>query len=203
MEETEEKPEPLGCIGCVTWDTMVYTVKGVMPIAYISKTHVLTHKGRLLKVEGVSKHPYRGNMIRINPYYSNVPLNITPEHPVLAVRNVRTPQKDLWRKEGFDEDAIEWIEAGKLTNRDFMVFPRVKREKDVKIASPELCELMGWYVAEGYYTRVSRGMNVSFCLGMHEHENIKRVSWLINECLGIKPSLRERGSAVEIILSNN
>ena len=67
--------------------------------------------------------------------------------------------------------------------------------------SDELCELGGWWVAEGY----SDGNSVNFCLGMHEPENIARVAALIRNVFGLEPKFRrlEEHHGVQIYVCSN
>lgn len=135
---------------------------------------VLTHNGQFMPIVKVFKRQYNGELIKIIPYYTNIPIFITPEHSLLCAQNVRIKQKTLWRKK-FKNPNITWKKAKDLTHLDFLIFPRhknslkikklkisyswinkstfkrpkkFKQEKELLITN-ELMELIGLYISEG------------------------------------------------------
>ena len=141
---------------CVPPDTLVITRDGLKPISEIKEgDYVLTHKGRFRRVTKVLKRWYKGKMIKIKVGYCSIPLLITPEHPILVVRNVRDRQDTSWRKvlrRLLKSKTItinyQWIPAEEITENDFVVFPRYKPEQEVKFDA-EIAFLYGLYLAEG------------------------------------------------------
>jgi len=91
---------------------------------------VLCHNGRFSPIEKTFKRKYQGDLINIFPYYSD-PLLITPGHEVLCATDVRTKQKDLWRKE-FKKPNILWKKAEKLNSEDFLLFPRYQETENLE-----------------------------------------------------------------------
>ncbi|MEM4667379.1 MAG: LAGLIDADG family homing endonuclease [Thermofilum sp.] len=195
------------CLECLPAGTIVYGNHGLYPIeslafvGYGADALVLTHRGRGRRVTRFFKRRYTGPLVVIHEYYTNIPLRITPEHPVLVARNVREPQT-VWRGRGIDESRLEWVPARDLTTRDFIAFPRIRETVDVELVSGDLAELFGWYVAEGSYERHERGINVVFSLGHHEGEKIERVCELIRRLFGREPTVITKGTAVRIVLSS-
>ncbi len=93
----------LRCVFCMPPDTMVMTEEGPLPIQEIfergereldyaggqvrffdQSLRVFTRHSRLAWVSKAFRHPYKGDLIRIEPYYGP-PLLLTPNHEVFAV----------------------------------------------------------------------------------------------------------------------
>jgi len=175
---------------CVVGNTLIYSKASATEIKHVKDTfHVLTHQGNFEKVSKTFKRYYSGPIVRIVTYYNGFPLCITPEHPVLAIRNVREPQTVTWRKNPcFSEP--QWVPAEKLTSRDFLVFPRIKEQRDLQCVPIELAELLGWYISEGSLCyRDKHIAGVEFSFSHHERENIERVENLIRTCFPVEPKV--------------
>jgi hypothetical protein len=143
--------------------------------------HVITHLGHIKAVTQTFERDYAGELVELKVGYTHFPLQLTPEHPVLVARNVRKVQRDLWRKTGISEDTLQWVTAGKLTDHDFMVFPRIKKIHDRPDISSEMAELLGWFVAEGSVY----GNRVTFSMNKNESVNIVRVKELLSHIYGV------------------
>ncbi len=195
------------CLECLLAGTMVYGNDGLYAIEdlgsveYGAKPKLLTHLGRGRSVTKFFSRHYDGDLVVINQYYTNIPLKLTPEHPILAVRNVRKPQT-VWQDKGVDEERLEWVPAKDLTTEDFIAFPRIRETVDVEIVSGDLAELFGWYVAEGNYSPKDRGVNVEFSFGKHEGERISRVVSLIKKVFGVEPCVTEKKTAMTVVFSS-
>lgn len=195
------------CLECVPSGTLVYGNSSILKVGTLSclnygnRHRVYSHKGRAMPAIKHFSRPYNGELIIVDEGYTNIPLKTTPEHPILAVKNVRIPQT-VWQTKGIDESLLEWVPARELSNRDFIAFPRIKGTKDMEIVSGDLAEIFGWYVSEGCYTLQKRGVNITFSLGHHENDRIERVSTLIEKVFGIKPSITTKGTATRINLSS-
>jgi hypothetical protein len=195
------------CYECLPADTLIYGNHSVYPIQklraanYSMKYRVLTHRGRGARVVKFFSREYKGPLVVINEYYTNVPLKVTPEHPILVARNVREKQT-AWQDRGIDEGKLEWVPARELTDKDFIAFPRIRDVKDVAVVSEDLAELMGWYVAEGCLSESGRAKSVAFSLGHHEEDKIARVVELIERLFGVEPSITTKGTAVRITLAS-
>jgi hypothetical protein len=145
--------------------------------------HVITHQGHIRDVTQTFERDYSGELVELKVGYTNFPLQLTPEHPVLVAKNVRKSQRDIWRKDGISENSLQWVAAGQLTDRDFMVFPRIKEIRDRQDVSLEMTELLGWFVAEGSVT----DNRVTFSMDKKELVNIARVKELIFNIYGSYP----------------
>ena len=189
------------CSECLLGSTRLYTINSTEQIGSITTHSLLTHEAIYTNPSKTFRRPYDGEILSLSFRYTNIPLKITPEHPILCALNVREPQS-VWRELGIDESTLAWTPAGKLTNRDFIAFPRIRATKDVELVSPELAELLGWYLSEGCYQRHDRGESVTFSLGHHEEARIARVASLIAKLFGKAPSITRKGTATRITLSS-
>jgi hypothetical protein len=192
------------CIECLPSSTLIYTGNSVKKISSVTERHtVIGHTGRIESVVKTFKRPYEGDLVEVEFWYTNIPLRLTPEHPIYGVRNVRKPQS-TWRKEGIDESQLEWIPAQELIVQDFIAFPRIREVKDVGLASEDLMELAGLYIAEGCFVSRSRNISVTFSFGKDEKELIERASTLIEKVFGVKPCVTDTDSqtTVRVVLTS-
>ncbi len=135
---------------CVLPESPILTLdKGVQSIKNIKiGDKVLTHKGRFKRVSKVMKRPYSGDMIHVMPSKIRIPLILTPEHRVLAIKTEScnkakrqykcmpnrscyytkdgheykwckyTTENEPWRKYTTD-----WIQAKDLKPGDLVTYP--------------------------------------------------------------------------------
>lgn len=182
------------CLECLTPDTKLYTTKSVYPIVDLRPRYtVMDLTGEYNAITKRYRHQYTGDLMKIIFWYLNIPLRITPEHPVLGVRNLRKPQS-IWQKH-FNGGTLSWIEAGQLTDSDFIAFPRIRKSVDIGIITENLAELIGWYLAEGSCTEGKRGYTIEFSLGKHEKEYVKRIVSLLKSCFGYDAHVAEKKTA--------
>jgi hypothetical protein len=98
---------------------------GDMVISSDGKPHrVLATMSR--KANGLLKVRMRGN----------IPIQCTPEHPLLVLRVPRWAssgsKKESWTRNSPDEGRLEWVEAKDLTPGDCLVRPFVESRRDAK-----------------------------------------------------------------------
>jgi pyruvate formate lyase activating enzyme len=117
----------LHCAYCFTGDTIVMTERGPVSfdalfrtaprvekhpdaeIAYHDGLRAVAASGSLRKVRGIFKHPYRGQLAIVRPYYLPE-LRCTPDHRVYATNDVTvTPAP---------------IQASQLTDKHYLAIPR-------------------------------------------------------------------------------
>jgi len=181
------------CDCCLVPRTRIYG--NPMPVSIETPPNrVITHQGVMHPVIETFEREYQGDLNELSVGYTSFPLLLTPEHPVLVARNVRRRQRDIWRKAGISEKGLQWLSAEDVTNRDFMVFPRLKGIKDRDDISIQMAELLGWYVAEGSIA----GTRVTFSLSKKEIGNIARVKELISNLFGVEPKCYEKPTAIHI-----
>ena len=160
---------------------------------------VRTHTGSLEWVTNVFCNPYEGEMIEILVYGQNTPLSVTPEHPVYVLRNGQR----------------KFVEAKDLVLTDRVLKPSVKPRlswcNTMRVIHPtgnshepaishfpvnqDLCKIMGFYLAEGYYYECKKGCaQVEFAFGKSESEKA-----LAEECAA---SLKAHGAKGNVKRTN-
>jgi len=126
---------------CLVPETQIITSRGVIPISEVRAGDlVLTHKGRLRKVIQTFSRYYSGTLVKVTPKYTNLPIRLTPEHPIRVTRShfFKSPHP------------YEWISVGEIADPDQvkMCVPGIAKDQEVKpVISPRL---IGYYLAEGY-----------------------------------------------------
>ncbi len=127
------------CGYCFTGDTMVITNKGPITlqgafelgdarleqpdgeIALPAGLKAISSSGGLRDVKGIFRHPYRGDLMKITPYYLP-PLRCTPDHRVYAVRDISQPPALVYAKD--------------LTKEYYLAIPRA-----YKFSSPQVIDV--------------------------------------------------------------
>ena len=73
---------------CVHPDTIIYTTQGPKAIQHVveGETAIFNQLGQTEVIQKVLEHQYAGDMLEIETAFSGKFLDITPEHPVYAVR---------------------------------------------------------------------------------------------------------------------
>ncbi len=127
---------------CVTPDTLILTEKGFVEISkmFVGDA-VYTHTGNIHKITKIFNREIQESILKIRAR-KLLPLFITKEHPVLAIktelchindnkggycyRNCRLHRKNnsLNCKKLYENYKIEWIKAGELKKGDFFVIPK-------------------------------------------------------------------------------
>ena len=171
---------------CLPPGQMVVTSRGIVEIENVTTSDkVLTHLGEMKKVTHIFEHCHDGEVIKITAYGQNIPLFLTPEHPVYVSRNGK----------------LRFIEAGHIKTGDRILKPcyeptrnsewcsvsckqgnsKVDTLRQFRIDS-ELCKIFGYYLAEGYYYECKPGAaQVSFAFGKSESE--KQLALECSRCL--------------------
>ncbi|MFN3928458.1 MAG: SufD family Fe-S cluster assembly protein, partial [Thermoflexus sp.] len=155
---------------------------------------VVTETGRKAKVRAVMVRPYRGDLIEIVPISPHNTFRLTPEHPVLVVRQeevrVARAARGEWQPEASTKKLLQakprYVPAGELKAGDFLVFPKIQPEGFNPAFTEAQLRLLGYYLAEGsaYIHKKLNQPVVAFSFGEHETENIERVKMLIEEVTG-------------------
>ena len=152
---------------------------------------VMDSDGRESQVASTRARPYRGDLVRLVPLSAANAFQVTPEHPVLAVRRrdvlVRRRAREA-RLPEVDSDRLraakpEFVPAGELERGDFMVFPISRITRPDPALTREVVRLLGYYLAEGsaYVHNKLRVPVVAFSLGERERETIDEIKELIRK----------------------
>ncbi|MDP3026399.1 MAG: hypothetical protein Q8N63_01735 [Nanoarchaeota archaeon] len=155
MQEIDDKIEVIPA-HCLLPDSLIHISKGVKKIKEIILGElVLTHKGEFKTVSEVLVNDYTGKVYHIIPWYFREGLITTPEHPFYIIKSYKNCKstkglckplcsaKKSCKKRFYDNYKPEWTSAEKIEKGDFLVYPRVKQEKDIfKI---DLCDYVKDY----------------------------------------------------------
>lgn len=117
---------------CLPPNTLIQTNKGLKEISKIKiNDNVLTHKNRFCKVIKIIKRDINEEIVCIKPYGINQEIEITKEHPVLAIKR---PKKRFHKSIGriITENKPSWIKSQDLSGGDCVVFPILKYESKLK-----------------------------------------------------------------------
>ncbi len=89
---------------CCLPETSIFTLnKGIVPIKDVCKDDaVLTHKGRFKKINQVMEREYNGEVIEIIPEKIKIPLSVTPEHKILAVKTIKCIPKSSQSRDEYN-----------------------------------------------------------------------------------------------------
>ena len=162
----------ISCGICLPAGVPISTDSGVVPIDKITVgTRALTHHGRYRVVTSVQIRIYDGPLYRIRVTGQPDPLEVTEEHPILAV--IRRPIKGGRRLEKAT-GVLRWVRPIELKAGDYLVKPRIHETAsqdswDVPIPmvlsrgshpqwseqlislplTPDLGRLIGYYLSEG------------------------------------------------------
>jgi intein/homing endonuclease len=214
---------------CFTPETKIISFGEVKDIKDIKIGDlVLTHKHRFRPVMDVSKRNISEEIVNINTFYSNIPIRVTKNHLFLVAENVRTKQKDSWKK-NFKVKELVWKEASKITEKDFLYIPFYNENKDIDIFNCiyerdgkifdsldvnlnfSVMRLIGLYLAEGHH---SEGINketskypgwhheyIGLSFGKDEIDFSDFVIKTIKEEFGIDTKPQYRKSTIEFSIS--
>jgi Fe-S cluster assembly protein SufB len=157
---------------------------------------VLDGRGQAAEVAKIMRRGYRGELVEVTPMSTGNRFQLTPEHPVSAIRRERV--RSSLRTEGrwpdinskkLEHAAPEFVPAGELKAGDLLVFPINQIERDTPELSDDFLALLGYYVAEGCATVFNGHKAVEFSLGEHETEYVTEVCDLIRRVTGKNPSV--------------
>ena len=129
---------------CLLPNAFIHLKNEVKEIKDIKKgEEVLTHCGKFRKVKEILINDYSGKVLKIIPWYFREGLETTPEHPFFAIKSFKNcpsikglckplcSSKNVYRKKHFLNYTKQWIQAKDLEKGDFLVYPRLREEKDI------------------------------------------------------------------------
>ncbi len=112
----------------------------------------------------VFRRPYRGELIRVRMRYYLEPLQVTPEHPVLAVRYNRI-FTDRWRRVGIDLKNPRWIMVKELSEGDILVYPVPDFSEKVSPTYIRFSDFLDVYLKNGRLYGYTKNQFVGKCKG--------------------------------------
>ena len=134
---------------------------------------VLTHTGQVKGVKKIMERPINEDLIHITSIHG-IDLSPTGNHPILIVRkedsrclrakkypctghNTKICNRKPWINPCNNElsSKIQWIEADKIKEGDYLLFPIPKDNESEDFSEAEL-RFMGYYAAEGHTSKRDR-----------------------------------------------
>ncbi len=184
--------------GCLPEGELVSLGDEMVPIESVAPgTLALNSDGYLAPVVSARRRSYRGDLVRIVPLSPGNAFELTPEHPVWALRRGRVarPRADRPATQWDIADARltdaepEWLPAGELEPGDLICFPVAVRSLDHPEISDDLLRFLGYYLAEGSAFRngVSNAPTVTISLDSRDSSTIADVRALMTRLAG-KPA---------------
>jgi Fe-S cluster assembly protein SufB len=181
--------------GCHPAGEQVLTGKGWRNIEGIKAGDtVYDHNGKLQKVRAAMVRQFKGEMITVRPMSRYNSFQLTPEHPVYAIKRAdvlkpRKQRKDNWLPEVDTQNLLkatpQFIKADELEKGDFVLVPKLQRQDSTAFNDAEL-ELLGYYLAEGSscFNQLNKQHVNSFAFGIYEEKLIERTKNLIEKLSG-------------------
>jgi len=203
---------PYKCSFCFPPGVLVQTYDGLKPIESITEgTRVWTHKGRYRPVDRRFQHQHDGVLTKVK--LDGIPdyLVGTPNHRVLVIRRGRTTCK--WQnvpcghrtksycasgqcphKVNWSALEPDWVSLDDLSVGDYVLYTFSTEESSLPDTSPEMCRLVGYYLAEGSLGSAvnsagTRYKYVVFTIGAHEQDILADISRLCEAVFGKTPSV--------------
>lgn len=129
------------CSTCLPPNEQVVGNSSVRAIADVEKKQrVLTHDGTFQEVAEIMERPYSGELVEITTRFFTEPVQLTPNHPVLATTIVKGSGRDYWKNFKIPEPA--WIRADGLNEKNVLIYPIISETKDREAIS--VAEILGW-----------------------------------------------------------
>jgi len=201
-------PFPISARGwCLTPDALISAERGLVSAQNITADDSvlsLSSKGYKVdwkKVLEIHQRNFSGNLIKIKAY-NLFPLLVTPEHPIATV-TVKTEQKHKqkkWREVG----DIHWVSAKDIVikpspfkrSRTALCYLINREVVDQPLLDEGLCELMGYYLAEGSPIRTDRPNKtlkaIEFSLNIRENGFAEDVKTLAKKYFNANTSIIDR-----------
>ena len=125
---------------CVHPETIIYTTEGPKEIqcCVAGETKVFNSMGETEVIKDVLEHTYDGEIFEIYLENNKHPFYITPEHPVLILRNKEQ----------------EWVDAKEIRKGDSFITVQPKYTKDIESITKDDCYMFGLLMRYGQLTEM-------------------------------------------------
>jgi phage FluMu gp28-like protein len=209
---------------CVPSGACVVTGRGPVPIESVRVGDVvLTHTGERQPVTDVSTRPYDGMLVSLTTYHARLPLEVTPNHPVLMLRDpCRGKSRRVSASLMADLPEPRFVPAGEVRKHDILVYPVPRADADKSPTSVRVADhfvrpvgyrsknrlasafpvddaflrLAGYYLSEGSIG--SSGRRTCFSFHTRERHLVDRVRQDVESVFGLKCSERTQGQCTTI-----
>ncbi|MEP7378059.1 MAG: Fe-S cluster assembly protein SufB [Chloroflexota bacterium] len=184
--------------GCCSDSELVSIGDAMVPITEVAPGQkVMNSAGVEAEVSAVRRRSYVGDMLKIVPVSVGNAFEVTPEHPILALRRQRAAvwQRNKWIMDeaSFHTSEPEWIPAGELAKDDLLCFPVAAKQVDHPEISDEMLRFLGYYVAEGsaFENGVNGAPTVRLSFNIAETDKVADARALMTALSGKKASVYE------------
>lgn len=133
------------CFGCFPTGTLIKQENGIIPIEKIKDgDFVVSGTGRKRKVLFKMRRSYSGDLITVLTRKCSIPVDITADHEVFAIKTKKCKQKNRETRlcqsrceqncpdKNFLSYKIEKLPARSLAQGDYLMYPIMEKVKDVK-----------------------------------------------------------------------
>ena len=149
--------------GCLPVGEEVTLGDTQVPIETIKEGQtVINSNGAETVVKKTMVRPYEGALIELVPVSVGNAFKLTPEHPVLAIKRSQIHAGRRRKRKLSDISLVklkrakpDFVEAGKLEEGDFLLFPINKVERDKDELTNGHLKLLGYYLAEGHTGKIN------------------------------------------------
>jgi len=189
VETTSQKATAIatGCIPCMPPDSLIWGNPCIMQIKDMSEGQkVIAADGKLTQILKTMSRDYEGDLVSITIPGQNVPIRLTPEHPVLAIRATgckkNSGQTLCFPKENkkclgcSHKYVAEWTPAGELTSngkknvfsKHMVLMPRFTETEDIeKLDTFDLANVKPAYIRNDVKAQVSVNTEFMKLLGYY------------------------------------
>ncbi|MBI4052215.1 MAG: SufD family Fe-S cluster assembly protein [Elusimicrobia bacterium] len=159
-------------------------------------TKALNSLGVEAEVIATRKRPYKGDLVKIVPVSVGNAFELTPEHPVWAIRRPRVSRARKNRSQNRWDVSVnkildaepEWVPASQLKVGDILCFPVAAKTQDHLEISDDLLQFLGYYLAEGsaFFNGKTQVPTVTLSFNIKESDKIEESKKLIHVLTGKK-----------------
>jgi Fe-S cluster assembly protein SufB len=177
--------------GCLSFSELVSLGDEMVPVTEVTAGQkVMNSAGVEAEVSAVRRRSYSGDMLKIVPVSVGNGFEVTPEHPILALRRKRAA---VWSgmhwvmDEGaFHTSEPEWIPSGELAVGDLLCFPVAAKQRDHPELSDDLLRFLGYYLAEGSAFRdgFNKAPTVRLSFNLAEEDKVEDARGLMSRLTG-------------------
>ena len=155
---------------CIHPETIIYTTQGPKQIQHceMGVTSIYNMHGETEVIGNVLEHIYDDKLLEIHTMHSIFPLQITPEHPVYALRNQKKGLNYKVIRNRLEKKLvdIDWVEAKELDTDDMIAYSIPTYEFDHSTLTQDDCRMYGIILGDGSLNNSNNG---SGYISLHTH----------------------------------
>lgn len=165
---------------CIHPETIIYTTHGPKQIQHceMGVTSIYNMHGETEVIGNVLEHTYNDKMLEIHTMHSIFPLQITPEHPVYALRNQKKGLNYKVIRNRLEKKLvdIDWVEAKELDTDDMIAYSIPTYELDHSTLTQDDCRMYGIILGDGSLNNSNNG---SGYISLHTHNKKEMCKFIL------------------------